>query len=384
GKSSLYKPEEQSDQNLTLTQQEFLNEIAEIHQRRSKLLEEKCKLYNFSQNLSKPQHALLLKAMSYNTPVWTCPVPKVATRFLGRMFAISSNYFREENVSSLGLLNITGALSKSKFFQKYKAKDRAILMKYHRVLFVRHPFDRLISAYLDKMYGLGQWRGTSLDIIKTVRPNPSGYSLACGHDVTFLEFLKYVVMMPDKTNRHWTTVMSFCEPCAVHYDIIGHTETAQDDIPYMSHMISSNVPPMSKDITNIENIKREVQKLFMPRFRPSTECNITFSQGYYRVWDVLKLHSYIDSNANIPPAHQILQNLTRVTLGTELRFRLQMKSFLKIVQDVMERTAVELYHNRTVKEPIDLRKYYFNHIPNLLMAQLRERFKYDFEMFGYT
>ena len=74
--------------------------------------------------------------------------------------------------------------------------------------FVRHPFERLVSAYNDK--------------INTEK-------------VPFSEFADRVIkrfgeQIPD---RHWKTFVSRCQHCYIPYTVIGRMETFQEDVQYI-------------------------------------------------------------------------------------------------------------------------------------------------------
>jgi len=126
------------------------------------------------------------------------------------------------------------------------------LEHFMKFMFVRHPLERLLSAYRNKFYqnySSSQYfrvrYGTN--IIKKYRTHPSNESLQFGHDVTFTEFVKYLVdpQTTSKThyNEHWRPMMELCSPCHIHYDVIGKYETLLDDAWFvlqkakLSHLI---------------------------------------------------------------------------------------------------------------------------------------------------
>ncbi|KAK7866837.1 hypothetical protein R5R35_006014 [Gryllus longicercus] len=116
-------------------------------------------------------------------------------------------------------------------------------------LIVRHPLERLLSAYRDKMeYSLPhtfhQKLGT--EIILKYRTSPPKFfpqgrksSRRNTRWPTFPEFVRYLVDEHRKGqsfDMHWTPIAEFCTPCQVRFDVIAKFETLQEDQNYLIHL----------------------------------------------------------------------------------------------------------------------------------------------------
>ncbi|KAH1006347.1 hypothetical protein HUJ05_007092 [Dendroctonus ponderosae] len=102
-------------------------------------------------------------------------------------------------------------------------------------LIVRHPLERLLSAYRDKIqhavsgsyhFKLGR------EIIKKYRKKETiGPKYP-----TYPEFITWLIDMVKEGKQldmHWTPIVEFCTPCMFDIKIIAHTETLEDDQDYI-------------------------------------------------------------------------------------------------------------------------------------------------------
>lgn len=118
-------------------------------------------------------------------------------------------------------------------FNELDENEREMVMSenYTRLIFVRHPFERLLSAYRNKLEentsksAYFQQRIGRL-IIKSLRTSPTNDSLYHGNNVSFDEFVQYL-LMPELSlknqsyNEHWEPINRLCNPCAMKYNVIG-------------------------------------------------------------------------------------------------------------------------------------------------------------------
>jgi hypothetical protein len=108
-----------------------------------------------------------------------------------------------------------------------------------KFIFVHHPFERLVSAYQDKLgiNNLMYHKILGTVIVRKFRKNPSRLSLEMGNDVTFPEFVTFVIDEWKKMKRpldaHWRPIFDLCLPCEMQFHFIGKFETLNRDVDYL-------------------------------------------------------------------------------------------------------------------------------------------------------
>ena len=131
---------------------------------------------------------------------------------------------------------------------------RRRLQTFTSFLFVRHPLERLVSAFRDKFRASFQdrpfavrtaleiaahWQGRApWQVAQQGRPQP----------VTFEQFARWVadappldpdeLYPPEANNEHWLPVDQLCHPCAVNYTFVGHFDTMREDAQLLFSMVN--------------------------------------------------------------------------------------------------------------------------------------------------
>lgn len=232
-----------------------MNRLQRRHSSRRKNLQNACadiaKLTD-SQNLSLIQMLeKLLPDMDHlivddQHKIIYCLVPKVASTNWKRVL-LALNTDSKQGSNELNPLRFRGnessVLNSFKTLNQYSDMEEVLfkINNYLKFVFVRHPFERLLSAYRNKFenaYSDYFRERFGRKIVKFLRNNPTNESLQRGDDVTFNEFLTYVTHLNQSDNHklfneHWKPISDLCFPCFIDYDIIGHYETISEDAEYV-------------------------------------------------------------------------------------------------------------------------------------------------------
>ena len=119
-------------------------------------------------------------------------------------------------------------------------QQKQMLETYFKFTFVREPFERILSAYKDKFViprdvdrKMREFHGR--EILKNFRPHVSKSALEKLDDITFPEFIEYLVTKGSNKSTpvmdwHWDNYVNICGMCAINYDFIGHYENFDQDL----------------------------------------------------------------------------------------------------------------------------------------------------------
>ncbi|XP_013409350.1 carbohydrate sulfotransferase 11-like [Lingula anatina] len=188
-----------------------------------------------------------------------CEVPKAASS-LWKMLILKAKGYPIKSSESVHMIDFPQNLRRLDTYSSSEIEN--ILNHYLKFLILRHPADRLVSAYRDKikfwkpqnpralsrvgnyvnqLKGLPPFYPTDIpeddtqlyyylkrkinsgaelwDTMTSLRPS----------NVTFRDFVRYVADHSDAPDKHWAPIHRQCHPCYINYDIISYYETMKED-----------------------------------------------------------------------------------------------------------------------------------------------------------
>ncbi|XP_041359395.1 carbohydrate sulfotransferase 9-like [Gigantopelta aegis] len=163
-----------------------------------------------------------------------CPVPKVGVTNWRRILLVLSGNVKITDPLEFSLPSVHGKYYKylSYLATLSEVKREYRLNTYYKFMFVRDPFERIVSAYNDKFVRRNRfaWSGVGKQIIKTYRQAPDKKSLKTGLGVKFHEFVHYIVDSSVYSfNEHWALMSMLCLPCSIKYHFVGHMDSMDSD-----------------------------------------------------------------------------------------------------------------------------------------------------------
>ena len=218
------------------------DELDEVKKNRSTQIQRQLQLREFCKNKKDRPSITSMKKLKdfhfiYSDKASTiyCYVPKVACTNWKRVFQV----FDGKASNPLA----TGPKEKVHFL-KYNTFEKLTLTDitwrknvYYSFLFVRHPFERVLSAYRNKLkdpYNVHYQKRYGVRMLRMFRANLTEAEYKAGKNVTFPEFVRYIIKTHklygySGLNEHWNSIQDLCHPCSMKYDFIGKMDSLIQD-----------------------------------------------------------------------------------------------------------------------------------------------------------
>ncbi|XP_070195056.1 carbohydrate sulfotransferase 10-like isoform X2 [Littorina saxatilis] len=307
-----------------------------------------------------------------------CPVPAVASMYLRKLIA-AANHLREA-------VNWKDRFHVRDVSEGY---DKAVMF-----LFAREPYSRIFAAYVSKLWVPNQefWRAAGGPIIGTVREDPPISDLACGHDVTFAELVRYVIVNAERGKRvHgiFTPVYQRCEVCHYNYDYIGHMETFSEDAAYILDTINVRVPADFEGLEDRDHaiVEDYVFQTYVTLAGDKGKC-VDKYRLLLRVWRALQIRGSIIFSMRFPLPWKETFKLKRYELEILLTDAIQKSADVFAVQarkfDESERLSRRdlVTRSRVLQRKMALASAWST-VPMADRVKVRYLFDNEFKMFGY-
>ncbi|XP_077978256.1 carbohydrate sulfotransferase 11-like [Glandiceps talaboti] len=216
--------------------------VAKLHSRRKRLLDAIC--YNNSRStISNVNLRRTGMFVDHKHKFMFCMIAKVGSSNWQRAFLNLSGRSLKPN-RSIHHHRVPSLRDMSQADQEYALRE------YAKVIFVRHPFERLLSVFLDKFIQKPEF-SFQKRYGEQIRNSPSNTKSNGSRKITFDKFVNFLLHYR-VDNIHWLPYTELCLPCQIKYDYIGTFDTLQSDVEYIFGKlnISLNYPSSAGHATN--------------------------------------------------------------------------------------------------------------------------------------
>nr|KAG5703109.1 hypothetical protein BaRGS_012171 [Batillaria attramentaria] len=211
------------------------------------------------------------------------------------------------------------------------------------------------------------WNEFGKYIVRLFRKNPSQESLRCGHDITFAEFVKYIIHSQRtgmNRNGHFVPTHDHCYWCRREYQYIGHLETINEDMPFILKAIKSHIN-YTKDFDKL-TIEGNAQMVFNHFISGVLRC-MTLEDASRRLWKKWQVRGIISKTEQFPLKLEQTDNIT-------------VELFKDVAMEALSRSRNKPEIKEQKKEAL---REAFSSVPFLDVLKLQKLLSLDFEMFGF-
>ncbi|XP_036367628.1 carbohydrate sulfotransferase 10-like isoform X4 [Octopus sinensis] len=299
-----------------------------------------------------------------------CYIPKVGCTFFKRLMLILNGKY--QNVSSPYDIAPTKIhMLPIDLLSTRPRENAAVLRAYKKVVFVRDPYTRLFSGYLDKIFMPRQMFKTLCTyIIKTFRKSVvKNSSIICPLDVTFEEFLRYVIhsnLKNVKKNYHFGMMHDLCGTCNIKYDIIGKLDTFVPDLNLMFEEIGEGHRMSAKNMVT-ERVGDDLTVVVDHAFHNKNNTCVDFSQILRRTWRRAQIRGFVSMDLDFPFTNNQTLFVTK-------------QEFLDTIKDA----SLVSKNDKSLKViKNEAMSYAYSTVPMDVLDQLEVLLKDDCLQFGY-
>ena len=310
-----------------------------------------------------------------------CITPKVGCTFWKRVLRFIASDYPGKNISrpaDIDRMKVHyGQLKTIQVVSLSNPINRMLISRQHvnSFMFARDPYSRLWSAYIDKIFLPDFWRSVSPNIVKMVRINASDIEKQCGNDVSFQEFIKFVILKvanDENLNEHFVPIYRICSPCHSQFEVLGKLETFEKDSEYIFNKFG--LRNVSDKVSYTLNVDEEVKMLIKYNFDLKGSIKaICYNRTLIaqKLWRAFQFNGYISTRTSVPVSYiQIISNSSNFT-------QLFQNKVLKTIKDQIVPNNLLLQQKREFL----IEAYKTLNVSDLEM--ILKLFRPDFELFDY-
>lgn len=245
-----------------------------------------------------------------------------------------------------------------------------VTIEAYKYMFVREPYGRLLSFYVDKLMASNTyyWKVVGIYAVKGRSRTEAGYR--CGHDVSFPEFIKYVIKTLStgkNVDPHWVEMERNCRTCDIRYDYIGKMETFAQNADEILIKLGLNktaeyLRQHGAVDADEDAIKDSVVQPYV--FENKYRLCISFSDALERAWKKLQIRGLVAPGP--APSHLSSRNSS-------------WRDFFAIAKASRESLSKE--ERKQLK--LNWQREYWAQIEVSDLLQLKRLYAKDFQLFDY-
>ncbi|WAR28580.1 CHST9-like protein [Mya arenaria] len=300
-----------------------------------------------------------------------CAIEKIGCTFWKRVFQILSGF---KNVTDPFQIQAIRA------YQGYQTAKGLPFDQIHYILkhsksfiFVREPYERLLSGYVDKLFApnAAYWGFIGTYIAENFRPNDTETANKCGNDITFKEFIQYFIHSQQNNIRrdaHFVPNFEHCRPCELDYEYVGKLETFEDDTLFLLKELKLDSEVKFTDFqgeSDRDAIRDAADYVFSMR-HAITKC-MSMHEALFRAYRKLQIRGIISKHIEYPFVRDSQRDISSEEYKQELLAAHAQSGPASSRKDNRKEAFLEA----------------FSTIPQELLDSLKDELSIDANLFGY-
>lgn len=249
--------------------------LYQIQSKRKQIMKETCSKYKSNnRRIITPYHVSRI-FVEDKYRVLYCEVPKAGCSNWKRVLMVLNGLASSTKDIQHNTVHYGNYLKRLDGFDRKGIYHR--LNTYTKMLFIREPFEKLVSAFRDKFEHPNNYYHPVFGkaIISRYRVNATKEALRTGSGVKFKEFIQYLldVHRPVGMDIHWDHVNRLCSPCLIDYDFVGKFESMEEDANFFLHLIGApqnlTFPKFKDRHSNEERTTTKITQQYFAQLSPS-------------------------------------------------------------------------------------------------------------------
>ncbi|KAK7505943.1 hypothetical protein BaRGS_00002665, partial [Batillaria attramentaria] len=288
---------------------EELSELERIHQERRDHLRNVCR--------SRPSDFQVNPRTRYfsfseNHRLLYCSIQKVGCSFWLRVMKILTNQLPRGSLFRGSFIHKGLNGNSISLAEQPVSEQQRILGTFKKFLFVRDPYARIFSGYLDKVFLPNRRLLVLLQRDGGGQRNDSGserdYS-KCKTNMSFAAFIRTLTSGKPRTDPHFSPMFPHCSPCHYGFDYVGKMETFMLDAEFILSKAGVDMSVLSSDDRSFsdDNDLILLEDLAKDRFLHAVKRVPKCPQGdkyvcevLHRIWTVLQCRGIISTTVPYP------------------------------------------------------------------------------------